>query len=120
MTLACIYRVPGPHSDGAVHASGNRITYDVRQVAAWNCPDGWHRSIEEAADAAFGAAPVAAPSASSVDVTADTERPVDDSPPTREELEAKAAELGVKVDKRWGDKRLMQEVVKALEAEGGS
>lgn len=113
MTLACIYRVPGPHSDGAVHASGNRITYDVRQVAAWNCPDGWHRSIEAAADAAFGVAPVAAPSSPSVDV-------VDDSPPTREELEVKAAELGVKVDKRWGDKRLMQEVVKALEAEGGS
>lgn len=43
---------------------------------------------------------------------------VDDSPPTREELEAKAVELGVKVDKRWGDKRLMQEVVKALEGKG--
>lgn len=43
---------------------------------------------------------------------------VDDSAPTREELETKAVELGVKVDKRWGDKRLMQEVVKALEGKG--
>ena len=43
---------------------------------------------------------------------------VDDSPPTREELEAKAAELGVKVDKRWGDRRLMVELTKALEGKG--
>lgn len=111
MTLACIYRVPGPHSDGAVHASGKRITYDVRQVAAWNLPDGWHSTIEAAADAAFGAAPVATSSAPTVDV-------VDDLPPTREELEAKAAELGIKVDKRWGDRRLMVELTKALEGNG--
>ena len=43
---------------------------------------------------------------------------VDDSPPTREELEAKAVELGVKVDKRWGDRRLMVELTKALEGKG--
>lgn len=42
----------------------------------------------------------------------------DDSPPTREELEAKAEELGVKVDKRWGDRRLMVELTKALEGKG--
>ena len=43
---------------------------------------------------------------------------VDDSAPTREELEAKAVELGVKVDKRWGDRRLMVELTKALEGKG--
>jgi hypothetical protein len=46
------------------------------------------------------------------------EPPAEDVTPTREELEAKAEELGVKIDKRWGDKRLMQEVVKALEGKG--
>jgi hypothetical protein len=113
VSLAYIFRVPGPHSEGAVHASGERITYDFRQVAAGYCPDGWHPTLEAAADAAFGAATVAAPSEPSVDV-------VNDAPPTREELEAEAARLGIKVDKRWGDRRLMQEVVKALEAEGSS
>jgi hypothetical protein len=43
--------------------------------------------------------------------TADAE----DVAPTREELEAKAAELGLKVDGRWSDKRLMVELTKALE-----
>lgn len=57
------------------------------------------------------AEPVAAPEQAAEDV-------VDDSPPTREELEAKAAELGVKVDKRWGDRRLMVELTKALEGKG--
>lgn len=30
----------------------------------------------------------------------------DDAPPTRSELEQRAAALGIKVDKRWSDKRL--------------
>ena len=53
-------------------------------------------------------APVAAPEPPSEDVT-------DDVPPTRAELEAKAAELGLKVDGRWSDRRLMAELTKALE-----
>jgi len=53
------------------------------------------------------AEPVAAPEPAAEDVT-----------PTREELEAKAVELGVKVDKRWGDRRLMVELTKALEGKG--
>ena len=50
--------------------------------------------------------------------TAEGVSSADDSPPTREELEAKAVELGVKVDKRWGDRRLMVELTKALEGKG--
>lgn len=57
------------------------------------------------------AEPVASPEQAAEDVA-------DDSPPTREELEAKAVELGVKVDKRWGDRRLMVELTKALEGKG--
>lgn len=67
-----------------------------------------------------GVAPKPAEPVAAAPETAEGVSSVDESPPTREELEAKAVELGVKVDKRWGDKRLMQEVVKALEAEGGS
>lgn len=59
------------------------------------------------------AEPVAAAPEAAEDVSS-----ADDSPPTREELEAKAAELGVKVDKRWGDRRLMVELTKALEGKG--
>lgn len=41
--------------------------------------------------------------------------PVDeDTPPTRAELEQKAAELGLKIDARWGDKRLGEEIAAKL------
>ena len=49
--------------------------------------------------------PVAAPEPAAEDVA-----------PTREELEAHAAAIGLKVDGRWSDKRLMAELAKALEA----
>jgi hypothetical protein len=38
----------------------------------------------------------------------------DDAPPTRAELEAKAAELGIKIDKRWSDKTLGERIDEAL------
>ena len=40
--------------------------------------------------------------------------PADDAPPTRAELEAKATELGLKWDGRWGDKRLSDAIAAAL------
>lgn len=40
----------------------------------------------------------------------------EDVAPTRAELEAHAADIGLKVDGRWSDKRLMTELAKALEA----
>jgi hypothetical protein len=40
----------------------------------------------------------------------------DNAPPTRAELEAKATELGIKFDARFGDKRLAELIQKALEA----
>ena len=36
--------------------------------------------------------------------------PDDSAPPTRDELERKAAELGIKIDGRWGDARLASEI----------
>lgn len=46
--------------------------------------------------------------------TAAPEVPADDAPPTRAELEAKATELGLKWDGRWGDKRLSDAIAAAL------
>ena len=40
--------------------------------------------------------------------------PADDAPPTRAELEQKALELGIKLDGRWGDKRIGDEIAKKL------
>jgi hypothetical protein len=39
---------------------------------------------------------------------------VSDAPPTRDEMERKAAELGIKVDKRWSDKTLAERIDEAL------
>jgi len=38
----------------------------------------------------------------------------DNAPPTRDEMERKAAELGIKVDKRWSDKTLAERIDEAL------
>jgi hypothetical protein len=40
--------------------------------------------------------------------------PADDAPATRAELEAKAKELGLKFDGRWGDKRLSDAIAAKL------
>jgi hypothetical protein len=59
--------------------------------------------------AAADAPEIAAPVADDLPVTVD-----DDAPPTRAELEAKAAELGIKIDKRWSDKTLGERIDEAL------
>ena len=63
--------------------------------------DGWHETTT-AAKEAFHAATIPVPPGP------------DDHPPTRAEMEQKAKELGIKVDARWGDKRLSDEIAKAL------
>ena len=68
--------------------------------------EGWSTS-KAVAIAAKTAVPVAAAAAPSCDVT-------DDAPPTRDELERKAAELRIKVDKRWSDKTLAERIETAL------
>ena len=40
----------------------------------------------------------------------------DSAQPTRAELEQKAAEMGLQIDKRWGDKRLQAEIEAALKS----
>jgi hypothetical protein len=114
VSLAFIFRCPGPFFTNELLESGKFATYDARQVAEGYCPDGWHTSLEAAIDEAGRAKPAPAPEPPAVDVV----DALDDTQPTRDELEKEAERLGIKVDKRWGDKRLMQEVVKALEGTG--
>lgn len=80
--------------------------FDVQTVAdepalSAALDDGWHETTGAALDAAKSAA-----SAAKV--------PADDAPPTRDELLQKAAEMGVTVDKRWGDARLLAAINDAL------
>lgn len=98
-----VYKSPGPHG----HKPGYRYT---------QCPDadaldnllagGWHVSK---ADALAGkkAAPAPAPV---VDVA-----PIDMGAPTRAEMEQKADELGIKIDRRWSDKRLADTIAGAID-----
>jgi hypothetical protein len=91
-----LYRVPG------AHFGPPGFTYDYRGVDTEEAleaalADGWHESLAAAmapSVAALKPAPV----------------PSDDAPVTREELEQKAEELGIKVDGRWSDKRLIAEI----------
>jgi hypothetical protein len=91
-----LYRVPG------AHFGPPGFTYDYRGVDTEEAleaalADGWHESLADAM-----APPVAVPEAAPV--------PADDAPVMRDELEQKAEELGIKVDGRWSDKRLIAEI----------
>ena len=74
-----------------------------------------HRLLREQAEAAAQAEAQAAAEAVEV-VQAVSE---DDAPPTREELEAKAKELGIRFDGRTGDKKLGQLIQDRLSAPTG-
>jgi len=66
--------------------------------------DGWHPTQAEA----FGLVkPAPAPVVEPIE---------DNAPPTRDEMLAKAAEIGLAVDRRWSDKTLANKIIEALEA----
>jgi hypothetical protein len=92
---------------------------EAPHLVAKRIAEGWSTSKADAI-APKPAVPVAAAPAVAVapalDVSVDDEHESDDAPPTRAELEAKAAELGIKVDKRWSDKTLGERIESALEA----
>ena len=100
-----VYRCPGPHFGPSGTTYVAEQVLDESDLAA-ALSAGWFATLPEAVEA-FLAPPPSEPEAAPV--------PDDDAPPTRAELEAKAAELGLKVDGRWSDKRLLAEVTKALE-----
>ena len=96
-------------------ASGKYVrphgTYDFTGVVdtedlAKKLSEGWYPSLEAAVEAKKPTQkPVEPVSSPVLD---------DDAPPTREELEAKAAELGIKVDGRHSDKKIAQLIDEAL------
>jgi hypothetical protein len=95
---ALVYRCPGTNQ----RPGG---TYSYRQIAdddelAEALADGWFSTLPEAV--------------SGVSATA-AQEVSDDAPPTREELEAKAAELQIKFDGRTSDKALSDRIAAALE-----
>lgn len=61
--------------------------------------DGWHETSPAAAEA----------------VRAVLDAPAEDAPPTRAELEQKAAELGIKIDGRWSEKRIASAIAEKLQ-----
>lgn len=70
--------------------------------------DGWHATQAQA----FG---IEKPAPARVLAAVDEDQTYDDeAPPTREEMLAKAAELGMAVDKRWSDKTLANRILEAM------
>jgi hypothetical protein len=100
-----VYRTPGPNPVGAKSFAHESVADDAALAAA--LADGWFASLPEALDPPAPAAPVAAPV---VD---------DNAPPTRAEMEAQAARMGIDVDRRWSDKTLLDKIDAALKADEG-
>jgi hypothetical protein len=74
--------------------------------------DGWSATMLEAIDAFLKPAePVRV-----VAVADEGQTFADEAPPTRDEMLAKAAEIGLAVDKRWSDKTLAAKIIDAIVA----
>jgi hypothetical protein len=91
---AMLYRHPAASRAAVALQDGS---YDTRIVGDQDAQDeaiadGWHQTPGDAKAAA--------------EAPAKETEPVDELPPTRAELETEAAELGLKVDGRMGDKKL--------------
>lgn len=88
-----VYKTPGTHA----RAGGTYNYLGVADQAALDAAlaEGWFLTLPEA-------------------IAGKAETPVDDSAPTREELEAKATELKIKFDGRTSDKILAEKIEHAL------
>lgn len=90
-------------------------TYDWRNVADADelqaaLDEGFHMGADVAREAHEAA------EADKRIKAANAEKPEDNAPPTRAELEAKAKELGIVVDGRMGDKKLAAQIADKLKA----
>lgn len=103
-----LYRCPGSEQ---IHGGNfaTRIVSDAEELEAAKA-EGWSVGTDEA-KAAFAAKQEAAKAA-----TQAKPAPDDAAPATREELEQKAAELGIKFDGRTSDKKLSDLIAATLEA----
>ena len=91
-----VYKCPGPHAcTGSTYAYlGAADEAELDRALS----SGWFRTLPEA-------------------MAGDHEELPDNSAPTREELEAKAAELGIKFDGRTTDKSLAEKIEFAISAQ---
>lgn len=101
-----MYRVPGPHK------RPHGVTYDIvgakdQEEFARHLDAGWHPSLDDAL------APQKA--AAVIEKAEDLEAAIDEiSPPTRDELETKAKELGVSFNARTKDEVLLARISEKL------
>lgn len=100
MFPSLVYKCPGPHE-----CSGG--TYDHLSIGDAQALDvalasGWYTTLPDA---------ISPPAIAPPD---DEPLPDDNAPPTRVEMEAKAAELGLKFDGRTGNTKLGKMIAEAL------
>jgi hypothetical protein len=102
-----VYRCPGPHwgPPGTTYQSSGVADQAALDKAL---SEGWYATLVEAVEAFLNPAPAR--------VAIVSEPLEDDAPPTRDEMMAKAAEIGLAVDRRWSDKTLANKIIEALEA----
>jgi hypothetical protein len=114
-----LYKVPGRKRKDGIRCDWLEA-FDQRSLDV-SLARGWYLSLADAQAAAKGGTqhPSKAPSVvstiSSEPVAEAADAVADDAPPTREELEEKARELGIKFDGRTGDKLLLKRITEALE-----
>ena len=106
-----VYRCPGPYA-GSLGTTYNSLGVYDQDAFDRAIGEGWSATMPEAIDA-FLTPPEPARIVAAVPI--DEEFP-DEAPPTRDEMLAKAAEIGLAVDKRWSDKTLANKIIDALMA----
>lgn len=109
-----VYRCPGPHW-GPPHTTYESIGVADQDAFDKALSKGYFATLPEAAEAYLKPAPAPEPVRVVAAVPVDEEFP-DEAPPTRDEMLAKAAEIGLTIDKRWSDKTLASKIIDALMA----
>jgi hypothetical protein len=105
-----VYKCPGDRW-GPPHTTFNSIGVTDQKAFDKALADGWFATLPEAVDAYLKPAP------ERVAVVSEPVAVEENAPPTRPEMMAKAAEIGLTVDKRWNDKTLANKIIEALEAQ---
>jgi len=103
-----VYRCPGDRW-GPPYTTFNSIGVTDQEAFDKALADGWFATLPEAVEVFLNPAPAR--------VAVVSEPVEDNAPPTRDEMLAKAAEIGLTVDRRWSDKTLANKIIEALEAQ---
>lgn len=108
-----VYRCPGPYW-GPPHTTYNSIGVADQEAFDKALSEGYFATLPEAAEAYLKPREIE-PARVVAAVPADEVFP-DEAPPTREEMLAKAAEIGLEVNKNWSNKTLAAKIIEALMA----